>query len=43
MQSKDLGIAAKEVQAPDVENYSAELVGNSFKSAWFLKATLRNG
>ena len=42
MQSKDLGVAAKEVQAPDVENYTAELVGASFKSAWFLKATLRN-
>lgn len=42
MQSKDLGVAAKEVQAPDVENYAAELVGDSFKSAWFLKAVLRN-
>jgi DNA-binding ferritin-like protein len=43
MQSKTLGIAAKEIQAPDVENYTAELVDDSFKSAWFLKATLRNG
>jgi len=42
MQSKDLGVAAKEVQAPDVENYTAELVRDSFKSAWFLKATLRH-
>ena len=43
MMSKDIGDLAKEVQAPDIENYLAELVGMMFKSAWFLKATLRNG
>jgi starvation-inducible DNA-binding protein len=40
--AKDLGMVAKEVQAPDIENYLAELVGMMFKSAWFLKSTLRN-
>lgn len=39
--AKDLGMVAKEVQAPDIENYLAELVGMMFKSAWFLKSTLR--
>lgn len=43
MMAKDVGCTAKEVGAPDVENYMAELVGMMFKSAWFLKATLRNG
>ena len=33
---------AKEVEAPDVENFVAEIVNNMFKSAWMLKATLRN-
>jgi hypothetical protein len=33
---------AKEVEAPDVENFVAEIVNNMFKSAWKLKATLRN-
>lgn len=42
MMAKDLGITAKEVQAPDVENYAADLVGQMFKAAWFLKATLRD-
>lgn len=42
MMAKELGTMAKEVQAPDVENYMAELVGMMFKSAWFLKATLRD-
>lgn len=41
MMAKDVGCMAKEVQAPDVENYMAELVGMMFKSAWFLKSTLR--
>jgi DNA-binding ferritin-like protein len=40
--AKDVGIVAKEVQAPDIENYLAELVGMMFKAAWFLKATLRD-
>jgi DNA-binding ferritin-like protein len=43
MMAKDVGCMAKEVGAPDVENYAAELVGMMFKGAWFLKATLRNG
>jgi hypothetical protein len=40
--AKDVGMIAKEVQAPDIENYLAELVGMMFKAAWFLKATLRD-
>lgn len=39
--SKDLQKVAKEVDAPDVENYLAELVGEMFKASWFLKSTLR--
>lgn len=39
--AKDIGVVAKQVQAPDIENYLAELVGMMFKSAWFLKSTLR--
>jgi len=42
MRAKELGTLAREVEAPDVENYMADLVAASFKSAWFLKATLRN-
>jgi hypothetical protein len=41
MASKDLQKIAKEVDAPDVENYLAELVGTMFKASWFLKSTLR--
>jgi len=41
MQSKDLGELARTVKAPDVENYAAQLVDDSFKAAWFLKSTLR--
>lgn len=40
--AKDVGVVAKEAQAPDIENYLAELVGMMFKAAWFLKATLRD-
>lgn len=32
---------AMRVDAPDIENYMAELIEDSFKSSWFLKATLR--
>ena len=39
--AKDLGKLAKEVGAPDVENYAADLVGAMFKASWFLKSTLR--
>jgi hypothetical protein len=41
MASKDLQKIAKEVDAPDIENYLAELVGMMFKASWFLKSTLR--
>lgn len=41
MTSKDLQKIAKEVDAPDIENYLAELVGMMFKASWFLKSTLR--
>jgi DNA-binding ferritin-like protein len=41
MMAKDMQKVAKEVDAPDIENYLAEYVGASFKAAWFLKATLR--
>jgi DNA-binding ferritin-like protein len=39
--TKELEQAAARAEAPDVQNYMAELVGFAFKSAWFLKATLR--
>lgn len=42
MMAKEVGCIAKEVQAPDVENYMADLVGAMFKAAWFIKATLRD-
>jgi len=42
MRAKDLNAMAREVEAPDVENYMADLVGACFKAAWFLKATLRD-
>jgi DNA-binding ferritin-like protein len=41
MEAKDVGEYAKELKAPDVENYMAELVGEMFKAAWFIKSTLR--
>jgi DNA-binding ferritin-like protein len=41
--AKELVDMAREVGAPDVENELATIVGNCFKSAWMLKATLRNG
>ena len=41
IKSKDLGVAARMAEAPDIENYSADLVRDSFKSAWFIKASLR--
>lgn len=42
MMGKTIVDMAREVGAPDVENFSAEIVNNMFKSAWMLKATLRN-
>jgi DNA-binding ferritin-like protein len=41
MVAKNVGELAREVKAPDVENFCAELVAHAFKSAWMLKATLR--
>lgn len=40
--AKELEQVAAEVQAPDVQNYMAELTGDAFKTSWFLKAILRN-
>lgn len=42
MMGKAIVDMAKEVGAPDVENFAAEIVNNMFKAAWMLKATLRN-
>ena len=41
MDAKDVGEYAKALKAPDVENYMADLVGDMFKAAWFIKSTLR--
>lgn len=41
MMAKDLEKTAQAVDAPDVVNYMAELVGAAFKASWFLKASLR--
>jgi len=43
MKCKKLMLVAKKIEAPDVENYLAELCGEAFKAAWQIKATLRNG
>lgn len=40
--AKEVLELARSVEAPDIENYLADLVGAMFKSAWFLKATLRD-
>jgi DNA-binding ferritin-like protein len=42
MKSKKIIDVARKINAPDIENYLAELVGDAFKDAWFIKATLRN-
>lgn len=39
---KEVVDLAREVEAPDVENHAAEIVGHMFKAAWMLKSTLRN-
>lgn len=41
MMAKELTEAARETQAPDVENFSAAICGNLFKGAWMLKSMLR--
>jgi len=43
MQAKKLEGMAQKVHAIDIQNYMADLVGQAFKAAWFVKATLRNG
>jgi DNA-binding ferritin-like protein len=42
MKSKKMIDVARKINAPDIENYLAELVGDAFKDAWFIKAILRN-
>lgn len=39
--AKEIEQVAAEVQAPDVQNVMADLVGSAFKTSWFLKAMLR--
>jgi DNA-binding ferritin-like protein len=41
MAAKELVMTARDAEAPDVENYGAELVADAFKAAWFLKSVLR--
>jgi DNA-binding ferritin-like protein len=43
MKAKKLEPIAQKVGAIDIANYMADLVGQAFKAAWFVKATLRNG
>lgn len=43
MKCKKLEPIAQKVGAIDIANYLADLVGQAFKAAWFVKATLRNG
>jgi DNA-binding ferritin-like protein len=42
MKAKKLEPVAAKVGAIDVQNYMADLVGQAFKAAWKIKATLRN-
>jgi len=42
MKAKKLEPIAQKVGAIDIQNYMADLVGQAFKAAWFVKATLRN-
>jgi len=43
MKAKKLEPIAQKVGAIDIANYFADLTGQAFKAAWFIKATLRNG
>ena len=43
MKAKKLEPVAAKVGAIDIQNYMADLCGQAFKAAWFIKATLRNG
>lgn len=42
MKCKKLEPIAQKVGAIDIANFLADLVGQAFKAAWFIKATLRN-
>jgi DNA-binding ferritin-like protein len=42
MKTKKLEPIAAKIKAIDIQNYMAELCGQAFKAAWFIKATLRN-
>ena len=42
MKAKKLEALAEKVHAIDIQNYMADLVGQAFKAAWQIKATLRN-
>jgi DNA-binding ferritin-like protein len=42
MKAKKLEPIAAKVGAIDIQNYMADLVGQAFKTAWKIKATLRN-
>jgi DNA-binding ferritin-like protein len=42
MKAKKLEPVAQKVGAIDIANYLADLVGQAFKAAWFIKATLRS-
>lgn len=42
MKAKKLEPIAQKVGAIDIANYLADLVGQAFKAAWFVKATLRS-
>ena len=43
MKAKKLEPIAQKIGAIDIANYLADLVGQAFKAAWFVKASLRNG
>ena len=42
MKAKKLEPIAQKVGAIDIANYMADLVGQAFKAAWFIKSILRN-
>jgi DNA-binding ferritin-like protein len=42
MKAKKLEAVAEKVHAIDIQNYMADLVGQAFKAAWFVKSTLRS-
>jgi DNA-binding ferritin-like protein len=42
MKCKKMAPIAEKIGALDIENYLAELLGEAFKDAWMIKATLRN-